>query len=520
MKAKVAACLLFFLNTMLFATYYSVSKEAIGRIDPIIFSFFEMVVLAPAGLCILIFSWDDLNREVVKRGVLLGSWLCLAFFTIAIALKYTSATSTAFFPSLNGLLAAFIAWVFLRQPVAKVTWVAGLISAIGTVLLISTSQMGGLRGTTIAFLGGLFFTCYVFLADHQQQSDIASWPLFGVELLTMALWAGLIVLLFGDWSAFHPSLPRDAWVILYIAGATTFLPTLITVLMQKYISPVTVSFIYILEPILGAVMATLYLGEVLPSPGYIGGGLVVAGAIVHTWGISRQSRKSATSRSAQRLVPMKSQHARSSFIGMIGYPALFLGAGFLLYSLSGFPPAPWIDLYRLWPDHSFLLQQGRGTYIFLLCTQAFCWLVAWISLVAMGLLTAYRLAHRIVFSRKMHQQSLISRRSRPKQQNQSTKQSQPGSPEQEIWETWRYLEPVSGVVEDRRGGGGADVGRGPSWPSVVLAVSPTLPNAAGHEGPLPAPRHSRPYGNDVPERKRVQDLLERRWRNRSQSLGA
>jgi len=209
MKLKVVACLLFFLNTFLFATYYSVSKEALGRIEPIVFSFCEMVTLLPAAVCILVITREDLNKTVIKRGVLLGSWLCLALFTIAIALKYTTATSTAFFPSLNGLLAAFIAWLIFQQPIGKVTWFAGLISVVGTVLLITNSSMGGWRGMLIAFLGGLFFTCYVFLADHQQQEDVAAWPLFGVELLTMAGWAMLIALLFGDWHAVHHSLPKD-----------------------------------------------------------------------------------------------------------------------------------------------------------------------------------------------------------------------------------------------------------------------------------------------------------------------
>ena len=106
MKVKIVPCLFFLLNTFLFATYYSVSKEALVRIEPIIFSFFEMVTLLPAGICILILTRKDVSKALVKRGVLIGSLLCLALFTIAIALKYTSATSTAFFPSINGLLAA------------------------------------------------------------------------------------------------------------------------------------------------------------------------------------------------------------------------------------------------------------------------------------------------------------------------------------------------------------------------------------------------------------------------------
>lgn len=250
MNMKLVAVLAFLLNTILFATYYAVAKEALARIDPLMFTFFEMTALAPAGLCILAFTWHRITPSLLKHGVLLGSSLCLALFTIAIALKYCTATGTAFFPALNGFLAALFARVFLRQPTVRATWCAALLSVIGTALLMTNSPMGGVRGTLIAFLGSLFFTGYVFLSDFMSHDERFHWPLFGIELLTMALWAGLVALLFGNWQAVHPTLPRDALVILYVAGACTFLPTLITVVMQKYISAVTVSFIYILEPAL------------------------------------------------------------------------------------------------------------------------------------------------------------------------------------------------------------------------------------------------------------------------------
>ncbi len=49
MKMKVVACLAFLLNAVLFGTYYAISKEVLGRIDPIVFSFFEMIILLPAA---------------------------------------------------------------------------------------------------------------------------------------------------------------------------------------------------------------------------------------------------------------------------------------------------------------------------------------------------------------------------------------------------------------------------------------------------------------------------------------
>lgn len=294
-KMKMVAILAFFLNVVCFATYYAVAKEALNRIDPIIFTYFEMMTLVPAALIILICSWRHITRAIVKRGMLLGSSLCLALFTIAIALKYTTATSVAFYPALNGLLAAVFAWLFLRQPIRKGTWFAGLLSIVGVCLLVFNSSVGGWRGSLIAFLGGLFFTVYVFLSDSPttDEGKHAHWPLFGIELLTMALWGNLVVLLFGDWGAVHPALPHDIWVVLYVAGACTFVPTLIAAAMQRYITPVTVSFIYILEPVLGALMAAWYLREMLPLGGYVGGLLVVLGALIHTCGTALAARSDA-----------------------------------------------------------------------------------------------------------------------------------------------------------------------------------------------------------------------------------
>src|SRR5439155_25919462 len=107
----------FLLNTVVLSTHYAVAKVLLRRIDPIVFTFFETMALVPLALCIIVLSWPSVTRQVIKRGIVLGSSLCLALSTIAIALRYTRATTTAFFPALNGFLAAFIAWLFLQQPI-------------------------------------------------------------------------------------------------------------------------------------------------------------------------------------------------------------------------------------------------------------------------------------------------------------------------------------------------------------------------------------------------------------------
>ena len=432
MNMKVLACLAFLLNTILFATYYAVAKEALSRIDPLLFTFFELTILAPIGLCILAFTRTRITPSILKRGGLLGSVLCLALFTIALALDRSTATGTAFFPALNGFLAALFARMFLRQPLAKATWCAGLLSVMGSALLLLNSPMGGVRGALTALLGGLFFTSYVFLSETIPHDETTHWPLFGIELVTMAAWASLVVLLFGNWQTLHPTLPKDALIILYVAGACTFLPTLLTVIMQKYISAVTVSFIYILEPVLGAGIATLYLHETLPLVGYLGGSLVVAGALTHTCFQSPQAGPENTRFSAAPSEPEDTFQTRKSQVsryweiaGQSAHqqshtyaptpayrrPAPFswstaayqlLGIGVvagLLYRIGGFPLSLWQHVYQQAPLLLSLWQQGQSMYVDLLLAQAVCWLLAWILLIGMSCSTALRIVQTLFRAR-------------------------------------------------------------------------------------------------------------------------
>lgn len=399
MKVKTVALLAFVLNTFLYGSYYSIAKEILGRVDPIVFTFFTMITLIPPGIIILAFSWRHITREAVKSGFALGSCLCLGLFTLAVALKYNSATGTAFFPSLNGLLAAIFTWLVLRQKIGKATWLAGIISVSGAVMLMMKASMGGARGALIAFIGGLFCTLYVFLADHEQKDSSSYWPLCGVELLTMALWAHLIALLFGDWQVTHFSWPKDTWAVLYIGLGTIFLPILITVFLQCYLSPVTVSFISILEPILGALLAYLYLHEVLSLEGYLGGALVVMGVLIHTWGTMERSvavpisdcREQSLSLPATPHLLYAIEKRKRSWFNVLVMPLLYGSIGvFLLYRLDGFPPTAWSKLYLHWSQLAVLFQQGHSTTAILLIMQAFFWLLAWSALLVIAGVVLYR----------------------------------------------------------------------------------------------------------------------------------
>lgn len=397
---KVLARLSFLLISILWGSFYALAKEALKRSDPVIFTFFEFLVLVPVALALIVIYRSEMKRTLLKRGVLLGSWLGLAMLTMTVAENYTGATNTAFFPSIGGVFAAIITGVILRRPFGKSVWVAGGISFAG-MLVILVASGGGLefRGDLIALLGAIFFTTYIFLVDHDrqeqdpQQGEHQFWLILGVENLTVAFWMMLVALLFGNWQHFHPIFPKDAIVITYAGTATAFIPVVISIFMQKHIEPLEISFIATLEPVWGAIIAYLYIGEIVSLPVYIGGALVIAGAIIHALGTSG----TVLSIRGRRLFPPIRRYATHSTIGIISSPMILLGAGVVLLNwLGGFPPDAWAEIWHRWPNFSMLMSHGQEAFVIILCLRALCWFIAWAALIGLGTLTALSTARRLL----------------------------------------------------------------------------------------------------------------------------
>jgi drug/metabolite transporter (DMT)-like permease len=287
---KSVATVILALNPLLWASFYTVTKKGLSREEPVSFSFFELSSLLPIAVAILLMERKRLAWRVVKRGLVLGSILYAAVFASTLALNYTQATHTAFYPSFNGFFAALIAWGLKKEPISKVTWSAGILSAAGTLLLVLESGGGyQLVGEFIALAAALLYTAYIFAVDQEgEQNPTSPWPVLGIELITLAIASGIVACL---WNGGTVAVPKSESIalILYVGVATTFLPTAISLTMQQHVRPVTVAFLYVTEPIICAIFAHWFLGEQLTWYGYLGGAVIFLGAGMQTWHACRNT---------------------------------------------------------------------------------------------------------------------------------------------------------------------------------------------------------------------------------------
>ncbi len=101
--------------------------------------------------------WGELGWRAIPGGL---------FFTGAslfflLALDATTVFNALMMLSMQPLLAAALAWIFLREPVRPVTWVAMLLAVLGVYLMLQDSlEGGGFLGNLLALGSSLCFAAY------------------------------------------------------------------------------------------------------------------------------------------------------------------------------------------------------------------------------------------------------------------------------------------------------------------------------------------------------------------------
>ena len=278
------AAFILFLNPILWASYFAVTKDALDRFDPAVFATLDTLVALPFGIVILAFTWKQLNRRVLIAGFVLGCFFSAETLTEMYALDYTTATNAGLIPGLEGVLAILITVLVLRRSVSNANWLAAILSLVGVAILLAESPKTGGHwfGDLLALLAMVIFTLHVFAIDKlTSDKTLRLLPCFGVELVVAALITGSGSLLLADWQSFTPPDDHDSLILLYVGVVTTVLPAAIAIFFQPYVSPVYVIFVYMIEPLWVVLIAFIYLGETLTVLGYFGGGLIVFGAFMN-----------------------------------------------------------------------------------------------------------------------------------------------------------------------------------------------------------------------------------------------
>jgi drug/metabolite transporter, DME family len=244
-----------------------------------------VIALVPLAAYLLVARRDLMRPPSAAIPSLIGFGACIvavnfAYYMaidrvpvgVAVALQYTAPV----------LVLAGTAVIARRSPRATI-WLAGALSLTGAVLVSgalagATQRLDGL-GLIAGAAAALTFAGYLVTAELAgRRGTHPVTTLFIGFCVAAVIWA--VVLPLWDWPTELLANPQVAWRVVAVGLLGTLLPFGLVVAALQWISSALAGIATTAEPVLAALLAWLFLGQVLSVPQLIGAGLVIAGVLI------------------------------------------------------------------------------------------------------------------------------------------------------------------------------------------------------------------------------------------------
>jgi drug/metabolite transporter (DMT)-like permease len=223
------------------------------------------------------------DKQQIKGGIVTGLLLFLAFIFHTYGLKYTTVAKNAFIVGSNVIFVPIILTLVMKKAQSKMVWLSTFIALIGLALVTLDGAQGGLNiGDLITVIGTIIVAFYILRVEvyvrHGNPLNIATIQVLTVGILSL-IPAFILESPIADLSpqALTPLMIRN---LLILSIGCTSIAYLLANYAQSIVSASRTALLYVFEPIFGAFLGWLLLGEVVGIQGIIGALLITFATIM------------------------------------------------------------------------------------------------------------------------------------------------------------------------------------------------------------------------------------------------
>jgi drug/metabolite transporter (DMT)-like permease len=278
------AVLLLLLTAFSWGVTLSVVKEAVARVDVFVFltqRFFAAFVLL-AGIAAV--RGGRLDAGALRGGGAMGVALFLSYAFQTLALRYTSASNTAFLTGLSVVLVPLLGAVLLGQRIYAALWLAVGLAGAGLFLLTTNGTWTLNSGDALAASCAVCVAFHLLLTGRYAGRSDVGW-LTAVQIGVIAVCSAAVALSTGErllvWHSFL------LWPLVVTVLFATVFAFLVQTAVQRSLSPTNTALIFCMEPVFAAAWAAWALGERLGTLGYVGAALILAAMLLAELGAGR-----------------------------------------------------------------------------------------------------------------------------------------------------------------------------------------------------------------------------------------
>lgn len=280
-KRDFSALTIVVIATIIFGTNAVALKIAVETMDPLLFSALRFFAV---GVILLLFIKSFVFLK--KPHILIQLFLASCMITIFVAFHALGVSqSGALKASVFSLIAPVFVYIFsvsmLHEPLIKRVMVGGIISLLGSILLVG---LPAILGQNLARGDIFLLVAYVALAASVVHAKyLYKWleptEILGIRFTLSGLALLVFVLIVHDFSTLPVGDPLSWSLLLYGIVVTGVVGNSLYYKALNRIRAEDAAPIFYLEPMVGALGAALLLGERLDSGAIIGMSIIVVGVL-------------------------------------------------------------------------------------------------------------------------------------------------------------------------------------------------------------------------------------------------
>lgn len=270
---------------------YVVSKWGFDAIPPLTLAFFRVVLGAVTLLSVvwLVYPRRSFSRSDWTGFGVLGAWVAVTLSTQFVGTDLTTASEGALLTVLTPVFTLALGAVVLSETVTLRKGVGTVLALVGTLVVLAGQYelasigVGGVFGISMLVLASVGWAAYTVwgkpLVRRYSALETATYstaiavPMLGLLVPAELYYLGLS--------------PTDLPVSLPIVAAVVYLGVLSTAVAWycwykgvEYVDTGTVAVYFFAQPLVGAALGALLLGESIGPTFVVGGGIMAAGIYV------------------------------------------------------------------------------------------------------------------------------------------------------------------------------------------------------------------------------------------------
>ncbi len=253
---------------------FTIIKQTLGVASPLV-----LLALRFTLASLIVWPWfRGLTRRELVGGIVLGLLFWAGFVFQTVGLQYTTPSRSAFITGLSTPLVPVAYLMTYRRAPSLALVIALIVTGVGMYLLTRPGGMSeGLNRGDLLTLGcAAVFALQIVAVGHYAHVARPT-RLLALELGVTGLLSALAAPMF-ETPRLTPGLPLVlALAFLSITAAVTFYLQLGA---QRVVSPTPTAIIFTLESLAAALASWIVIGEVLTATQWLGGLLILGGAVL------------------------------------------------------------------------------------------------------------------------------------------------------------------------------------------------------------------------------------------------